>query len=94
MTGRAAGFCAGYDMPGYANAGTRGGRGRGGAWGRGGGRGRRWAAYPAGPLQEPVPAAPVPQQDLTGLGQQVTALQAQLEAIQNQLQQMQKPDGE
>ena len=37
MTGRAAGFCAGYPVPGYANpVGGRGywGRGRGGGWGR------------------------------------------------------------
>lgn len=44
-TGRAAGYCAGYDTPGYANAGPgggyrRGGRGRGTGWG-GGGRGWR-----------------------------------------------------
>jgi len=37
MTGRAAGFCAGYPTPGYAN--PIGGRGYGG-WGRGGGFGR------------------------------------------------------
>jgi len=36
MTGRAAGFCAGYAVPGYAN--PMGGRGYGG-WGRGFGRG-------------------------------------------------------
>jgi len=45
MTGRAAGYCAGYGMPGYANPiPGRGfwGRGRG-FWGRGfGGRGRGW----------------------------------------------------
>ena len=39
MTGRAAGFCAGYPAPGYMNpVGGRGyggwGRGRGGGWGR------------------------------------------------------------
>ena len=40
MTGRAAGYCAGYNMPGYAN--PIGGRGLG--WGRGFGRGfgRGW----------------------------------------------------
>jgi len=47
MTGRAAGFCAGYQVPGFMNpVGGRGywGRGRGrGFWGRGGGRGwRNW----------------------------------------------------
>lgn len=41
MTGRAAGYCAGYPVPGYMN--PAGGRGFGG-WGRGGGRGggRGW----------------------------------------------------
>jgi len=37
MTGRAAGYCAGYPVPGYMNpVGGRGfwGRGRGGGWGR------------------------------------------------------------
>lgn len=41
MTGRGAGFCAGYVVPGYAN--PVGGRGCGGygiGYGRGGGRGR------------------------------------------------------
>jgi len=48
MSGRAAGFCAGFGMPGYANPipgrgfGMGFGRGRG-AWGRGfGGGGRGW----------------------------------------------------
>lgn len=51
-TGRAAGFCAGYDMPGYMNPlpgrGYWGwGRGRGGGRG-GGGRGRRHWFYATG----------------------------------------------
>ena len=37
MTGRAAGYCAGYPVPGYMN--PYGGRGMGMAWGRGGGGG-------------------------------------------------------
>ncbi|MDI9570417.1 MAG: DUF5320 domain-containing protein [Pseudomonadota bacterium] len=56
MTGRAAGFCAGFGVPGYANpVAGRGfgmGFGRGlGAWGRGGGfggRGWRNAFYATG----------------------------------------------
>lgn len=47
MSGRAAGYCAGYSQPGFMNpAGGRGyggggyGWGRGGGWGGGGGRGR------------------------------------------------------
>ena len=37
MTGRAAGYCSGYDAPGWAN--PIPGRGLGLGWGRGGGRG-------------------------------------------------------
>jgi len=45
MTGRAAGYCAGYGVPGYMN--PIGGRGYGG-WGRGGGFGRRNWYYATG----------------------------------------------
>ena len=45
MTGRAAGYCAGYSAPGYMN--PLGGRGFG-AWGRGGGWGRRNWFYATG----------------------------------------------
>lgn len=45
MTGRAAGFCAVYGVPGYMN--PVGGRGYGG-WGRGGGWGRRNWYYATG----------------------------------------------
>lgn|SRR5690554_976626 len=50
MTGRGAGYCAGYSVPGYMNpwGGYRGfGWGRGLGWGRGRGRGRGWG-YAAG----------------------------------------------
>lgn len=53
MTGRRAGFCAGYGAPGYANllpgrgGGAGFGRGRGGG-GRGGGRGWRNMVYATG----------------------------------------------
>ena len=47
MTGRGAGFCAGYNTPGYMNPGGRSGFiGRGG--GRGGGRGYRNMFYATG----------------------------------------------
>ena len=48
MTGRAAGYCAGYNVPGYMNPMPGGGfgygwgRGRGRGRGRGGGRGFGW----------------------------------------------------
>ena len=45
MTGRAAGYCAGYAVPGFMNA--LGGRGFGGGRGRGG-RGRRNRFYATG----------------------------------------------
>ncbi len=52
MTGRAAGFCAGYNVPGYANPAYPGGfgtwgRGSGGGFGRGG-RGWRNRFYATG----------------------------------------------
>ena len=53
-TGRAAGYCSGYDVPGYTNPiGGRGFWGRGGGYwgygrGRGGGRGRRNWYYATG----------------------------------------------
>jgi len=51
MTGRSAGFCAGYGVPGYANPGVGGGAGARGArcfYGGGGfGRGYRRMYYPS-----------------------------------------------
>lgn len=53
MTGRAAGYCAGYPVPGYMNPIPGRGRGFGRGWGRGAGwgRGRGWGrgAYPYAP---------------------------------------------
>ena len=50
-TGRSAGYCAGYEVPGYMNpvfgAGVRG-RGIGATYGRGAGRGRRNRYYATG----------------------------------------------
>jgi hypothetical protein len=71
MTGRRAGYCAGYDVPGYANPmpgrGFGMGRGRGGGWGGGRGRGWRnmyyatglpgWARYGYAPAWGAPPAA-------------------------------------
>ena len=45
MTGRAAGYCAGYPVPGFMNPLAGGGFG---GWGRGGGRGRRNWYYATG----------------------------------------------
>lgn len=64
MTGRAAGYCAGYPVPGYMNPiGGRGHWGWGRGWGRGGfgrgrGWGRGWGVYPGYgvPYGYPYPA--------------------------------------
>lgn len=68
LTGRGAGYCAGYNVPGYANGGGFGGGrgGRGGGFG-GGGWGRRNRFYATGltgwqraEMMEPVAPAYVP----------------------------------
>ncbi len=92
MTGRGAGFCAGFNMPGYANPvpgrggmGYGRGMGRGGGFGRGYGRGfgRGFAWRAADPHYYGGAAAPAPSpQDEAGmLKNQAQALQEQLKAI-------------
>lgn len=48
MTGRGAGYCAGFNRPGYANPAVAGGGAFGRGAGRGGGRGRRNWYYQTG----------------------------------------------
>lgn len=88
MTGRSAGFCAGYNMPGFNN--PIGGRfGRGMGWGRGFGRGWRWSSYAA-----PYAAMPsygpaiAPEQEREYLQNQANALSDQLKEIQNRLSEL------
>ena len=99
MTGRAAGYCAGYAVPGYANPvdgrlgiGFRGGFGRG--FGRGTGRGFRrgaYSSYPAYPAYTPVPPAyPVygstyPYPGKMEPKQEIDLLQAEAEDIKAEL---------
>ena len=93
MTGRAAGYCAGYSVPGFANPVP--GRGMGFGMGRGcgrglglgfrGGRGGRWAAPYAVPpayVDPALYAPPVPNAE-----QELTALKGQAEYIRNALEQ-------
>ena len=97
MTGRAAGYCAGYPTPGYANpVGGRGyggwGRG-GGGWGRGGGGwGRRNWFYATGltgwqraGMAAPAFGAPLPYAApyAAGFGPAMTTEQ-QLDALKGQ----------
>jgi len=100
MTGRAAGFCAGYPIPGYANpVGGRGyfGRGRG-FMGRGGGHGWRNWVYTTGlpgwartgfGFSGPV-GPTTAEQELEGLKQQADFLQNSLSQINERIGQLEK----
>jgi len=95
MTGRGAGYCAGYGVPGYANL-VRG-RGFGMGWGRGGGgRGWRhwyyatglpgWARFGYAPAWGPSPAVAYgPYAAPPTSEQEVEFLKTQAEWLQQQL---------
>jgi hypothetical protein len=98
MTGRAAGFCAGYGMPGYANPYGRGFRGRG--FGRGGGRGggrgwRHWfyatglPRWARGPAYSPATAYTA-EQELADLKAESEALQQEMGEINNRIAELQQ----
>lgn len=96
MTGRAAGFCAGYRMPGYMNAAGGHGFGMGFGRGRGGGRGWRNMFYATGltgwqRAARGWPAwggiAPVPQPTKE---QEMDALKSQAEFFENALGEIRK----
>lgn len=95
MTGRAAGFCAGYSVPGYANpVGGRGfrGFGRGMGFGRGFGLGAGYRAYP-GPAYANNPAAaaqPSAKQEMDGLKQQAQYLSETLEDINSRIKELEE----
>jgi len=104
MTGRAAGYCAGFDRPGFMN--PMFGRGfGGGGWGRGGGRGRRnmyfatgltgwqrgagnWPFF-GGPAGAPFPAAMNANQQAEALKNQAASLERALEDIRRQIDELQ-----
>ena len=103
MTGRAAGFCAGYSVPGYAN--PVGGRGMGMGWGRGGGFGRgrgfgwgraRYGLPAYGSAVNPyaygggVPFEPTiaPQQELDSLKGQAEYLEDSLDGIKKRIEEL------
>lgn len=95
MTGRGAGYCAGYGMPGYMN--PTSGRGFGRGWGRGRGRGRGWGrgfgwgagwggAYPYG-----APAYnPAPKEELDMLKQHAEFLESELESVKKRMDELAK----
>ena len=96
ITGRAAGFCAGYPVPGYANpVGGRGywGRGRG----RGDGRGWRNRFYATGlpgwaraGYQAGFPAEPTAEQEQQSLKQEAQYLQDSLDAVNKRIEELEK----
>ncbi len=110
MTGRAAGFCAGYQVPGYMNpVGSRGFGGRGrGFWGRGGGRGWRNWFYATGlpgwsrtgqTTWTGAPLGPMvptinPEQELASLEQQAEYLRNSLEGISKRIEELEKANAE
>ena len=96
MTGRAAGYCAGYPVPGYANPIPTGGGGRGRAGGGRGWRHRYWATGVPGPAWA-WPAPPVPpvegqtpdgQAEAAMLRQQIGQVEQTLKAMSERLNQL------
>jgi len=100
MTGRAAGYCAGFGMPGFLN--PQGGRpwGRGG-WG-GGGRGWRhryyatglpgwartgWGMFPS-PYAPAPPAVPDEEGELEALKAQAEYFERNLEGLRRRIQKL------
>ncbi len=89
MTGRAAGYCAGYSVPGFMN--PYGGRFGGGfGWGRGRGWGWGIGAYTGGVPYGAVPYRTVPYGSYYSSEQEMQYLQNQAKFLNDQLEQIQK----
>ena len=88
MTGRRAGFCAGYPMPGRDR-----GRGFGHGWGKGRGRGRGfgrahgWGAYP-GTYGYPYVPELTAKEEADMLKEETRALQDEIRAMQARIQEL------
>jgi len=94
MTGRAAGYCAGFGVPGYMNPVPGRGWGRGFGWGRGCGRGWRhwfWATGLPGWMRwgwwfgSPTAPTATPEAEKQWLKNQAEFLQARLDEIRKRL---------
>jgi len=106
MTGRAAGYCAGYGLPGYASAIGGGGMGARMGWGGGWGRGWRWRNWYYGapdwaPLSyvpplgyAPYAMPPTREQQAELLSTQAKALQQELDAINRRLEELEQTEGD
>jgi hypothetical protein len=96
MTGRAAGYCAGYNAPGFVNPLPRMGMGRGRGMGRGFGRGfawRRMAFDQSMPFDRVVPvypAQPTKEQEQQYLENETKALESEQEALKQELEAVKK----
>jgi len=99
MTGRAAGYCAGYNRPGFANPGLGGGYGMGRGMGRGlrrglgRGFGRGFGYYPNAPAYYGAPVnwtAPTKDQELEMLKQQASNFEQNLEDIKKRIGELEK----
>ena len=103
MTGRAAGYCAGYPGPGYMNPIRGRGRGRGWGWGRGRGRGWGrhgwgWAGaypyayaapyYPPAYADNPYAAELTPKQEADMLKDQAKAMQDEIKLINERISEL------
>ena len=97
MTGRAAGYCAGYPVPGYMN--PIPGRGRGFGFGRGWGRGRGRGRFGYAPMWGyPYGAAPyygdpdvpelTPQQEAEMLKKEAKAMQDEINSINRRISEL------
>ncbi|MGI6574303.1 MAG: DUF5320 domain-containing protein [bacterium] len=87
MTGRAAGFCAGFAVPGYANPYRGRGRGLGRHWRSG------WGRFPYAPFRfygGPVMAEPTVEEEKMLLQEQVELLEAELKSLKNRLKDMEQ----
>ncbi len=87
MTGRGAGYCAGFSAPGFANPAQRLGMERGF---RGGGRGWRHWYYATGLPYWARFAPPTAEQELAGLKNEAAQLKEQLDAINKRIEEMEK----
>lgn len=95
MSGRAMGYCAGYDMPGFAQPMPGRGMGMGFGWGRGRGRGRR-NRFAARGMAAPMEAPPAPDvqaaPNLEGLKARMDHMEKLLNDIRQQLAQYDSAD--
>jgi hypothetical protein len=103
MTGRAAGYCAGYGVPGYINpipGRVRGwfGRGMGRGWGRGWGMNYFGGTFPAwgyyGAPASPYSPELSPEEELALLKEDAEVLKQQLKELQGYINTLEKVKAE